>query len=459
MLSDARDVEALAYAKVIVAMAHHPLAVLDRDFGVRHANTRFHDLFGDVIPAEIAAVLDEPRDRYELAVGDRLLCIDARPIHDMIVLAIEDVTELRETKRALHQHASLLAAISDPVLSLDTHYRVVMWNTAAERFLGYSKAEAIGKRIDELLTYDASLDRTAARARVAAGEILRVETRVRGKQGVWLDIAISSMQMTNAEGAVVGYLSIMHDIYETKQHERQLREHARVVEEANRELDSFTYSVSHDLRAPLRAIDGFSRILVEDHGGAIGEEGQRLLDVIRRNVHHMGQLIDDLLSFARLSRKEIAVSGIDMKELVIEVVPEVLAGTEDRVIDLRVGSLPRVVGDRALLKQVWFNLLSNAVKYTRRRERAVIEVGAEATDGELVFKVADNGAGFDMQYYDKLFGVFQRLHRPADFEGTGVGLALVQRIVRRHGGRVWAEGKEGEGATFWFAFPNRSRST
>jgi two-component system sensor kinase len=234
-----------------------------------------------------------------------------------------------------------------------------------------------------------------------------------------------------------------------------LLEHARVVEEANRELDSFTYSVSHDLRAPLRAIDGFSRILVEDHGDRMSKDEARLVAVIRKNTQQMGQLIDDLLAFARLGRKELAMNHVDMKGLLIELVPEVTAGTEARTIDLRAGVLPPAVGDRALLKQVWLNLIANAIKYTRKRDRAIISISGEVLDNELVYKVEDNGAGFDMQYIDKLFGVFQRLHRSTEFEGTGVGLALVQRIVRRHGGRVWAEGEEGVGATFWFALPRR----
>jgi len=216
--------------------------------------------------------------------------------------------------------------------------------------------------------------------------------------------------------------------------------------------------VSHDLRAPLRAIDGFSRILVEDFGERMTGEESRLVQVIRKNTLQMGQLIDDLLAFARLGRKELAMGHIDVKNLLIELVPEVLAGTEDRKVDLRAGTLPSTMGDRSLIKQVWLNLLSNAVKYTRNRELAVIQISAESDEHETVYSVEDNGAGFDMQYVDKLFGVFQRLHRNNEFEGTGVGLALVQRIVRRHGGRVWAEGKEDVGAKFFFALPHRGVS-
>ncbi|HLL23994.1 MAG TPA: ATP-binding protein, partial [Kofleriaceae bacterium] len=200
---------------------------------------------------------------------------------------------------------------------------------------------------------------------------------------------------------------------------------------------------------------GFSRILVEDFGERMSSEEARLLAVIRKNTQQMGQLIDDLLAFARMGRKDMTLGKVDMNALLDELVPEVMVGTEARAIDLRIAPLPAAMGDRALLKQVWLNLLGNAVKYTRGRERTVISISGEAAQFELLYRIDDNGAGFDMQYMDKLFGVFQRLHQGSEFEGTGVGLALVQRIVRRHGGRVWAEGKDGVGATFSFALPRR----
>jgi PAS domain S-box-containing protein len=397
--------------------------------------------------------------RHELTRGGRQLVIDARRLEaptghlDAILVAIEDVTERREVERALRHHELLVSSITDAVFSLDTGWRVLTWNPAAEAFLGFTAAEALGRRTDEIVIVDSSVDRAAMRQKLIAGEAIHAEGRIRRKDGTWVDMQSSTVPVLDRGGNALGFVVIMRDIRETKETERQLREHARVVEDANRELDSFTYSVSHDLRAPLRAIDGFSRILVEDHGERMSKDMARLIDVIRKNTQQMGQLIDDLLAFARLGRKELAMNHVDMKALLIELVPEVTAGTEDRVIDLRAGVLPPAVGDRALLKQVWLNLIANAIKYTRKRERAIISISGEIVDNELVYKVEDNGAGFDMQYIDKLFGVFQRLHRNAEFEGTGVGLALVQRIVRRHGGRVWAEGKEGVGATFWFALP------
>jgi signal transduction histidine kinase len=223
----------------------------------------------------------------------------------------------------------------------------------------------------------------------------------------------------------------------------------------NRELEAFSYSVSHDLRAPLRAIDGFSRILSEDHAAGLGPEAARLLGVIRTNARHMGHLIDDLLAFSRLGRKELVTTDVDMAALARAAADELRAGAPERAVEVELGALPAARGDWALLRQVWVNLLSNAFKYSRGRVPARITVAAEVRNGETVYLVSDNGVGFDMAYGDKLFGVFQRLHRADQFEGTGVGLAIVQRIVHRHGGRVWAEAAPDAGATFSFTLEAR----
>ena len=231
---------------------------------------------------------------------------------------------------------------------------------------------------------------------------------------------------------------------------------------ANQELEAFAYSVSHDLRAPLRHISGYAGILRSDAEAVLDEDGCRCLDMISQSAREMGVLIDDLLQFSRIGRAEMHIADVDMALTLEEALTPIRKETEGRAIEWSVGPLPHVDGDAALLRQVWANLLSNAVKYSRDSDPARIEVGAldgeglqEGGSAERVFFVRDNGVGFDMQYAHKLFGVFQRLHSSAEFEGTGIGLANVHRIITRHGGRVWAEAATDEGATFYFALPPR----
>lgn len=240
--------------------------------------------------------------------------------------------------------------------------------------------------------------------------------------------------------------------------EERVRRRTVELESAVKELEAFSYSVSHDLRAPLRAVDGFTEILIEDHAADLSEEGRRVCNVIRRSAREMSQLIDDLLAFSRTSRVPIRASAIDMTGLARAVFWE-LADEEGRGrIDFTLHQLPPAVGDPVLIRQVWMNLLSNALKFSSRRERAVIEVGTARRENETAYFVRDNGAGFAMRYAAKLFGVFQRLHSVEEFPGTGVGLAIVQRIVHRHGGRVWAEGEEGRGASFFFSLARREET-
>ncbi len=245
--------------------------------------------------------------------------------------------------------------------------------------------------------------------------------------------------------------------------ETQLRERAEQLETANKELEAFSYSVSHDLRAPLRAIDGFTRILQEEYAPQLSAPAQRYLDLVHQNARQMGRLVDDLLAFSRLGRQSLKVQEVWPAEVVheaLEVLQPEFAGRQVEIlIEKPDGNnassapgqeLPVCLADPALLKQVYINLLSNALKFTRKCEIARIEIGARQNDGEWVYYVKDNGVGFDMQYSNKLFGVFQRLHRAEDYEGTGVGLATIQRIIHRHGGRVWAEAEFDRGATFFF---------
>lgn len=235
--------------------------------------------------------------------------------------------------------------------------------------------------------------------------------------------------------------------------EQRVAERTEKFEAANKELEAFAYSVSHDLRAPLRAIDGFSRKVVTNYADKLDDEGRRQLQVVRNEAQRMGQLIDDLLSFSRMGRHEIAVKPLDMDALVRGVADELRLAEPERSIEFAFAPLPQAPGDLALLRQVWANLLGNAVKFTRHRPMAHIEVGGRTEGGEAIYWVKDNGAGFDMRYADKLFGVFQRLHRQDEFEGTGVGLAVAQRILHRHNGRIRGEGKPDAGAVFTFTLP------
>ena len=236
------------------------------------------------------------------------------------------------------------------------------------------------------------------------------------------------------------------------QQEITLLELNEELKNSNKELEAFSYSVSHDLRAPLRAINGYAEILNEDYGAKLDDEGKRIIEIIRDNATRMGILIDDLLSFSRIGRKEIQMREIDMNEMVEEVMVE-LNKSMTHHAKIKIGKLHEAKADYGLLRQVMFNLISNAVKYSSKKKNPVVEISSEEKNGEIIFSVKDNGAGFDMRYADKLFGVFQRLHSQDEFEGTGVGLAIVQRIISRHKGKSWAEGKVNEGAIFYFSLP------
>lgn len=233
--------------------------------------------------------------------------------------------------------------------------------------------------------------------------------------------------------------------------EQRIKERTQELLAANRELEAFSYSVSHDLRAPLRSIHGYMNIFSEDYLDQLDDEGKRLVNICIQNARRMGQLIDDLLAFSRLGRTSLRMTLLPMHDIVKSVLDE--QGLLDRKpnIAVKLHHLPAALADRVTIKQVWYNLIANALKYSMKKSHITIEIGAKDEEEDIVYFVKDNGAGFDMKYYDKLFGVFQRLHSQEEFEGTGVGLAIVQRIIARHGGELWAAGEEGKGATFYFS--------
>jgi light-regulated signal transduction histidine kinase (bacteriophytochrome) len=235
--------------------------------------------------------------------------------------------------------------------------------------------------------------------------------------------------------------------------EKRVKERTAQLEMMVKELEAFTYSISHDMRGPLRAIDGFSRVLMEEYPDKLDAEGKRLLNIIRSNARSLSELIDGLLTFSRLGRQSLDQSDVNMEEVAQSAFDEVQAANQERRVLIELQALPPAFGDRNMIRQVFYNLISNAFKFTRPKLNASIEIGFQDGGSQHTYYVRDNGVGFDMQYSPKLFGVFQRLHSVDDFEGAGVGLALVQRIILRHGGKVWAEGKVGQGATFYFSLP------
>lgn len=305
--------------------------------------------------------------------------------------------------------------------------------------------------------------RAALTGRVPAGTHLSREIRCFAPHGREIYLLFHALSSLQEDGVV--WDGFFLDISGRKQAEEEIRrlneglelrvkERTAQLEAANKELESFSYSVSHDLRAPVRAISGFSRIILEDHAHRLDDEGRRLLQIVIADSRRMGRLIDDLLAFSRLGRGDLSLSEVDLHRLVKQVVAELEKATAGRSLRWQVLPLPLVRADRSLLHQVWLNLLGNAVKFTTAVEAAAIEVGCRQEEGREVFYVKDNGVGFDMRYANKLFKVFERLHGPQEFEGTGIGLALTQRIISRHGGMIWAEGKVNGGATFFFTLPS-----
>jgi len=380
--------------------------------------------------------------------------------------AARDVTERKRAEEALRKSEERLrleiARMPIGYIIWDRDFRAVTWNPAAAAIFGYSFEEAKGRRPHEMIVPadgQSQLDEVW-RGLLAGNQSAYSENENVTKDGRTIVCQWTNTPLTEPDGKVYGVMSMVHDITERKKAEREVlrlnAELERRVKERTAELESFSYSVSHDLRVPLRAVDGFSRILLEDYGDKLDDEGKRLLGVVRENTERMARLIDDILAFSRLGRREITLQHVDMTALANEAAAELAPSWAGRDLRLEIGALPPAQGDAAMLHQVWINLLGNAIKFTRGRTRALIVVSGRAEGNELVYCIRDNGAGFDMQYVDKLFGVFQRLHGTEEFEGTGAGLAIVKRIVTRHGGRVWAEGKVDEGAVFCFTLPAAS---
>ncbi len=394
--------------------------------------------------------------------------------HQVIQCNIRDISARRRTERQL---AHLFCEISDLKFALDQHAivsitdpsgAIISVNQKFCQISGYSRDELIGK--DHRLVnsgfhsheFMADLWATLETGRVWKGEI---QNRARDRSLYWVDTTI--VPFRNEQGEIRQYVAIKADITRHKAAEEQIRRlnrdlERRVVErtaqlqEANKELEAFSYSVSHDLRAPLRHILGFVQLLTEDTVGTLSEPNLKHLQTISQAAQRMGTLIDDLLAFSRVGRAEIQKGDVDLNRLLREVLAESAAERKGRKIEWRINPLPEVWVDQALMRIVLVNLMSNAVKFTGGKLEAIIEVGSlPGRDNETILFVRDNGAGFDPRFKDKLFGVFQRLHSLNEFEGTGIGLANVQRIIHRHGGKVWAEGLVDGGATLFLSLPHK----
>ncbi len=347
------------------------------------------------------------------------------------------------------------------IVTFDGYFKTL--NPAWERTLGFSSEELMARPFIEFIHPDDVPASQVEVKKLAGGmETVNFENRYLCKDGSWRWFA------WNARAALPQQLiyATGRDITERKRAQAQiiqlnadLQTRATQLEAANKELEAFSYSVSHDLRAPLRHIDGFVKLLHKQAGEKLDERGKRYLDIIADSARQMGMLIDDLLIFSRMSRTELRQAKVSSDSLVHEAIGGLQTEINGRPINWKIAPLPEVEADPAMLRQVWVNLIANAVKYSRPRNPAEIEIGCNPDNGELVFFVRDNGVGFDMQYAHKLFGVFQRLHRTEEFEGTGIGLANVRRIVHRHGGRTWAEGKLDGGATFFFSLPKTPTET
>ena len=340
--------------------------------------------------------------------------------------------------------------------SLDKDGTILMVNDTELKWLGYEREEIVGKvKIFELFTpASVKVFQENYPNFIKNGYVNNLEFEMIRKDGSLLPILLSGTAIYDEQGQYKMSRSTMINHTARKEAERAMEQAKAQLEAANKELEAFAYSVSHDLRAPLRHISGYVELLKSYVADSLDEKSNHYLSVVSESAKRMGDLIDDLLTFSRIGRADVNMEKVNMQLLVQETRQELDTEMEGRDIEWQVDPLPIVYGDRSLLRLVWINLISNAIKYTQTRPQARIQIEYWTDGNELVFKVSDNGVGFNMKYVGKLFGVFQRLHRVEDFEGTGIGLANVQRIILRHGGRVWAEGKEEEGAAFYFTLPN-----
>ncbi|HEX4986751.1 MAG TPA: ATP-binding protein [Burkholderiales bacterium] len=430
--------------------------VEDRDFTLRAKKTT-----GD----EIGFLVDAFNDMLaEISRQTAALEASNRELANQIAERSETERALRESER---RNRTLVNASSSVVWTTDRNLAFAAAQPAWQAYTGQGDEDSRGTGWRR--AFDAA-DRSvlAGDWKVAQENKATFECELKlwhASSSAYRIVSLRAAPILDAQNEIVEWIGTVTDIHDRRQAEAEIARlnadlelrvarRTEELEATNRELESFSYSVSHDLRAPLRAIDGYSRMVEEDYGGRFDEEGRRMLKVVREEAVRMGRLIDDLLSFSKMSRKAMETTeNVNMTALAKDVAQTLMRDREESGVRLDIWPLPSVRGDVALLRQVWINLLSNALKYSSTKPRPEILVTGETTDGVAVFRVQDNGVGFDMKYANKLFGVFQRLHKAEDFEGTGVGLAIVHRVIARHGGTIRADARPGEGATFHFTLP------
>lgn len=381
------------------------------------------------------------------------------------VLVMRDAEKQRAYEKAIKENNNFLNAVLENIPNMifvkdAEHLRFIRFNKAGEELLGFSREDLLGRSdLDFFPQEQADFFIKKDQETLHSGKMLdipqeEIDSKTLGRR--WLHTR--KIPVNGVDGNPLYLVGISEDITEQKKKNDEVRALNQSLEEnviqlkhANKELESFSYSVSHDLRAPLRAIDGYTKILLEDYGEKIDDEGKRMMDIVMKNARKMGQLIDDLLAFSRIGKQSMTQIPIDMNSLVYSIITEIQQQQPGLHCAFKTSDLPALHADLGMMRIVLTNLISNAIKYSSKKEHPEVEIGSFKKDGHAVYFVKDNGAGFEMKYYDKLFGIFQRLHSNSEFEGTGVGLAIVNRIITRHGGIVWAESKPDEGATFYFS--------
>jgi PAS domain S-box-containing protein len=377
----------------------------------------------------------------------------------LVSSAIRDITERKQAEQQRAHLAAIVEASDDAIIGKTLDGVITSWNEGAHRLFGYSAGEIVGNPIALLVPPDREDEEPTILGTVAKGEVKRFDTVRRRKDGQDIDVSVTISPVRDAAGRVVSVSKVARDITDRRRAETSLARAKDAAEAANRELEAFSYSVAHDLRAPLRGINGFSSALLEDCADKLDEQGRDYLRRIGAGSERMGLLIDALLALSRVSRMELQRETVNLSRIAEAAIKQLRMSQPERVVEFVSQDDVLAEGDPALLRAVFDNLLGNAWKFTGGREVAKIAFGTTEKDGAVVYYVKDNGAGFDMAYAAKLFVPFQRLHQASEFAGTGIGLATVQRIARRHGGEVWAEGIVGRGATFYFTLGSLKRSS